>query len=152
MSMSSSEKEKELRKSIETYIDWHVMVPEVQQSNWLSWKLCRRSKPQEAQSAKEENHDEEKPQAQAPDPEPVHLLDHLRTRMLHGSVYSHDRPVPITNRHRQDVQEWQTYRNIQELKTAGIHLKRGKNCYLSKIKFTKQFLFRGQLQDRKSVV
>ena len=48
MSMSSSEKEKELRKSIETYIDWHVMVPEVQQSNWLSWKLCRRSKPQEA--------------------------------------------------------------------------------------------------------
>ena len=48
MSMSSSEKEKELRKSIETYIDWHIMVPEVQQSNWLSWKLCRRSKPQEA--------------------------------------------------------------------------------------------------------
>ena len=68
MSMSSSEKEKELRKSIETYIDWHVMVPEVQQSNWLSWKLCRRSKPQEAQSAKEESHDEEKPQAQAQAP------------------------------------------------------------------------------------
>ena len=155
--MSSSEKEKELRKSIETYIDWHVKVPEDQQSNLLSWRLCQRSKPQQAQSAKEESHDEVKPQeAQSAKEEshdeekpqhhtisvakePVHLLDHLRTRMLHGKVGK-------INQNIQNVQEyWQSYRNVQELKTAGIHLKRGKNCYLSEIKFTKQFLFRGQL-------
>ena len=34
--MSSSEKKEELSKSIETYIDLHVKVPEDQQSNWLS--------------------------------------------------------------------------------------------------------------------
>uniref|UniRef100_A0A7N2N2G7 Uncharacterized protein n=1 Tax=Quercus lobata TaxID=97700 RepID=A0A7N2N2G7_QUELO len=177
--MSSSVKEKELRNSIETYIDWHVNVPEDQQSNWLSWRHCPRSKPQQAksekedshdeeqtqaqsekekshnepqqaQSAKEESHDEEKPQAHtisvAQAPEPVHLLDNLRTRMLHGPKYIPDGTVSKINQNIQNVQEyWQSYRNVQELKTAGIHLKRGKNCYLSEIKFTKQFLFRGQL-------
>ncbi|KAK9987231.1 hypothetical protein SO802_032182 [Lithocarpus litseifolius] len=162
--MSSSLKKKELSKSIETYIDSHVNVPEDQQSNWQSWRLRQRSKPQqaqsakeeshdevkpqEAQSAKEESHDEEKPQAHTISvaTEPVHLLDHLRTRMLHGQGYIHDGKVSKINQNIQNVQEyWQSYRNVQELKTAGIHLKRGKNCYLSKIKFTKQFLFRGQL-------
>ncbi|XP_030945740.1 putative UPF0481 protein At3g02645 [Quercus lobata] len=125
--MSSSVKEKELRNSIETYIDWHVNVPEDQQSNWLSWRHCPRSKPQQAKK-------------------PVHLLDNLRTRMLHGPKYIPDGTVSKINQNIQNVQEyWQSYRNVQELKTAGIHLKRGKNCYLSEIKFTKQFLFRGQL-------
>ena len=104
-------------------------------------------KPQEAQSAKEESHDEEKPQDHTISvaTEPVHLLDHLRTRMLHGQGYIHGGKVGKINQNIQNVQEWQSYRNVQELKTAGIHLKRGKNCYLSEIKFTKQFLFRGQL-------
>ena len=66
--MSSSGKKEDLRKSIDIYIDSHVKVPEDQQSNLLSWRLCQRSKPQQAQSAKEESHDEEKPQAQAQAP------------------------------------------------------------------------------------
>uniref|UniRef100_A0A7N2M2U9 Uncharacterized protein n=1 Tax=Quercus lobata TaxID=97700 RepID=A0A7N2M2U9_QUELO len=105
--MSSSVKKEEISKSIETYIDLHVKAPADQQSNWLSWRLCQRSKPQEAQSAKEESHDEKKPEdcTISKATEPVHLLDHLRTRMLHGPMYIHD----------------------------------------GKIKFTKQFLFRGQL-------
>ncbi|XP_030967381.1 UPF0481 protein At3g47200-like [Quercus lobata] len=150
--MSLSVKEKELRESIETYIGSHVKVPEDQQSNWLSWRLSQRSKPQQAQSAKEESHDEKNPHVQdhttsvAQAPEPVHLLDHLRTRMLHGPEYIPDGTVGKINQNIQNVQEhWQSYRNVQELKTAGIHLKRGNDCYLSKIKFTKQFIFRGQL-------
>ncbi|XP_030924538.1 UPF0481 protein At3g47200-like [Quercus lobata] len=125
--MSSSVKKEELSKSIETYIDLHVKVPEDQQSN------C--------------HDDEEKPQDRTISvaKEPVHLLDHLRTRMLHGQGYIHGGKVGKINQNIQNVQEWQSYRNVQELKTAGIHLKRGKNCYLSEIKFTKQFLFRGQL-------
>ncbi|XP_075637744.1 UPF0481 protein At3g47200-like [Castanea sativa] len=145
--MSWSGKEKELRESIETYIDSHVKIREDQQSNCLSWRLCQRSKPQQAQSAKEESHDEEKPQDYSTSvAQPVHLLDYLRTRMLHGPEYIPDGTVGKINQNIQDVQEyWQSYRNVQDLKTAGIHLKRGKNCYLSEIKFTKQFLFRGQL-------
>nr|POF17239.1 upf0481 protein [Quercus suber] len=143
MSTCTSVKEGELRKSIETYIDWHAMVPEVQQPNWLSQKLCPRSKPQEAYTISV---------AQAP--EPVHLLDHLRTRMLHEPGYTRDGKVRKINQNIQNVQEWQSYRNVQEwqsyrnvqeLKAAGIHLKRDNNSYLSNISFTKQFLFRGQL-------
>ena len=102
-----------------------------------------RRKPQEAQSAKEESHDEEKPQDHTISvaTEPVHLLDHLRTRMLHGQGYIHGGKVGKINQNIQNIQEWQSNRNVQELKTAGIHLKRGKNCYLSKIKFTKTISF-----------
>ncbi|XP_065635398.1 UPF0481 protein At3g47200 [Quercus suber] len=125
--MSSSVKEKELRESIETYIDSHVKVPEDQPSNWLSWRLCQRLKPQQAQSAKEESHDKVKPQDHTISvaTEPVHLLDHLRTRMLHEPGY--DGKVGKINQNIQNVQEWQSYRNVQELKTAGIHFKRGNN-------------------------
>ena len=141
--MSSSVKKEEFSKSIETYIDSHVKAPKDQQSNWLSWRLCQRSKPQQAQSAKEESHDEEKPQDRtiSKATEPVHLLDHLRTQMLHGPGYIHDGKVGKINQNIQNIQEWQSNRNVQELKTAGIHLKRGKNCYLSKIKFTKTISF-----------
>ncbi|XP_030924534.1 UPF0481 protein At3g47200-like [Quercus lobata] len=143
--MSSSEKKEELSKSIETYIDWHVKVPEDKKPNWLSWILCPRLKPQQAQSAKEESHDKEKPQDHTISvaTEPVHLLDHLRTRMLREQGY--DGKVGKINRNIQNFQEWQSYRNVQELKTAGIHLKRGNNSYLWNISFTKKFPFRGQL-------
>ena len=129
--MKSSGKEDDLKKSIDVYIDSHV-VHEDQQSNWLSWRLCQRSKPQA--------------QAQAQAPEPVHLLDRLRTRLLHGQGYIHHGKVGKINQNIQNVQDyWQSYRNVQELKTAGIHLKRGNNSYLCKISFTKKFPFRGQL-------
>ncbi|KAM4079975.1 hypothetical protein ACJW30_09G157000 [Castanea mollissima] len=142
--MSLSVKKEELSTSIETYIDSHVKVPEDQQSNWLSRTLCPRLKPQQAQSAKEKSHDK-KPQDHTISvaTEPVHLLDHLRTRMLHEPGY--DGKVGKINQNIQNAQQWQSYRNVQELKTAGIGFKRGNNSYLSSISFTKQFLFRGQL-------
>ena len=105
-------------------------------------------KPQEAQSAKEESHDEEKPQDHTISvaTEPVHLLDHLRTRMLHGQGYIHGGKVGKIHTKIQNFQEWQSYPSVQELQTAGIHFKCGENChFLSNISFTRKFPFRGQL-------
>jgi hypothetical protein len=75
--------------------------------------------------------------------DPTHLLDLLRTRLLGPPPCPEAKPsssrCPFTH---QEDQEWQTYRNVQELKAAGIQLKRSKNnSYLRNISFTKRFGF-----------
>ncbi|XP_059428806.1 UPF0481 protein At3g47200-like [Corylus avellana] len=75
--------------------------------------------------------------------DPIHLLDLLRTRLLGPPPCPKAKPsssrCPFTH---QEDQDWQTYRNVQELKAAGIHLKRNKNnSYLRNISFTRRFGF-----------
>ncbi|KAE8098672.1 hypothetical protein FH972_016716 [Carpinus fangiana] len=82
-----------------------------------------------------------KPQQKQRDP--THLLDLLRTRLLGPPPGRKAEPsssrCPFTH---QEDPDWQTYRNVQELKAAGIHLKRSKNdSYLGNISFTRRFGF-----------
>ncbi|KAE8098679.1 hypothetical protein FH972_016723 [Carpinus fangiana] len=75
--------------------------------------------------------------------DPTHLLDLLRTRLLGPSPCRKTEPsssrCPLTH---QEDPDWQTYRNVQELKATGIHLKRSKNnSYLRNISFTRRFGF-----------
>jgi hypothetical protein len=75
--------------------------------------------------------------------DPTHLLDLLRTRLLGPLPCRKAEPsssrCPFTH---QEDPDWQTYRNVQELKAAGIHLKRSKNnSYLRNISFTRRFGF-----------
>ena len=66
--------------------------------------------------------------------DPIHLLDLLRTCLL-GNPQRSSHP----DRKKQKVQTWQSYRNVQELRAAGIHVERSKkkqSC-LSDISLTK---------------
>ncbi|KAK4580922.1 hypothetical protein RGQ29_024542 [Quercus rubra] len=118
--MSLSEMKKKLEDSINEFIKRFVRVPKDQHSNcclnWLSKKLWQRVWKQD--------------QAKSEDigvPKPIHLLDKLRTSLLakHGGqgVNKND---PTTQN-----EDWQSYRNVQELQAAGIYLKRSKNDSLS---------------------
>ncbi|KAK9922267.1 hypothetical protein M0R45_030740 [Rubus argutus] len=60
--------------------------------------------------------------------EPTHLLELLRTKML-GPQKSNGKKKKVKDRQ-------QSFRNIQELKAAGIHLKPSKECSLRDISFT----------------
>ena len=91
--MSWSENEDELKNSIERYIQGQLIVPEDQHSmcclNWISSILSKRSKlQQQTKREKEESHDSnEKPQEPKlisidSDTEHIHLLNHLRKRLL----------------------------------------------------------------------
>ncbi|XP_059428476.1 UPF0481 protein At3g47200-like [Corylus avellana] len=84
-----------------------------------------------------------KPQLKQEETDPTHLLDLLRTTLLgplpHPKPTNSSRRCPFT--HQRDP-DWQSYRNVQELKVAGIHLKRSKkNSYLRNICFTRRFGF-----------
>ena len=118
--MSLSEMKKELEDSINKFIEGFVGVPKDQHSNcclnWLSKKLWQRVWKQD--------------QAKSEDigvPTPFHLLDKLRTSLLakHGG-----QGVNKNDPTSQD-DDWQSYRNVQELQAAGIYLKRSKNDSLS---------------------
>ena len=111
--------------------------------NWISSILWKRSKKQQAKWEKEESRDsKEKPQEQKtisidPGPKHIHLLDHLRKRLLdiHGP-----HQVPKIKRSKQSGQYWQSFRNVQELRAAGIHVERSRSknkyCCLRDISFT----------------
>ena len=66
-----------------------------------------------------------------PKKEPVHLLDLLRNRLL---GCTHD-ISPKSNE-----KEWQSYRNVQELRAVGIHLKSSDSSCLGKINFTRNWI------------
>uniref|UniRef100_A0A2N9FPM3 Uncharacterized protein n=1 Tax=Fagus sylvatica TaxID=28930 RepID=A0A2N9FPM3_FAGSY len=116
--MSWSENEDELKDSIERYIQRQVIVRE------------------EGKREKEESCDsKEKPQEQKtisvdPGSEHIHLLDYLRTSLL-------DKRIDKINQNKQ-IQPWQSYRNVEELRAAGILMEcsKSKKCCLSDISFT----------------
>ncbi|KAK4580918.1 hypothetical protein RGQ29_024538 [Quercus rubra] len=130
--MGLSKMEKELRVSIETFVAHHCMVPDDQQLKQQQTKgergntFCSEEKLIE--------------QIISMDEEPVHLLDHLRTKLL-GKAQLESYMI----RKGKAVQDWQSYRNIQELKAAGIRLKRSDNSCLRNIRFSKQILLFGHL-------
>ena len=133
--MGLSKMEKKLKESIETYVAKLIMVPDNQQS-----------KQQEENGNQGNLHAQEYQQPEkriSMDEESVHLLDQLRTRLLR----CHGQPPDaiIKNKKKKKDQGWQSYRNVQELGAAGIHLKRGSNSCLHNISFRRQFLFFGHL-------
>ncbi|KAE8098677.1 hypothetical protein FH972_016721 [Carpinus fangiana] len=82
------------------------------------------------------------PQQKQEERDPTHLLDLLRTTLL-GPL-----PPPKPNSSsrcpfaRQRDPDWQSFRNVQELKAAGIHLKRRKkDSCLRNMHFTRRFGF-----------
>ena len=153
--MSWSENEAELKQSIIIYINWHVKVPlpddqlPVFSCRWLSslsWNLspCQSSNilrllswclyRQQAEIEKEESDYCSTVVNGNGNVDPIHLLDLLRTCLL-GNPQRSSHP----DQKKQKVQTWQSYRNVQELRAAGIHVERSKkkqSC-LSDISLTK---------------
>ena len=130
-----------LKKSIETYIDGHVKVPQPEDQPlilscaWLSslsWNWSHESeneKKQRAQSsnccaclsAKGQQYSETKKEESdqwpiSMDEDPIHLLDLLRTRLLH----KHRQVNP--KKPNGEMEIWQSYCNVQELQAIGIHV------------------------------
>ena len=65
--------------------------------------------------------------------DPIHLLDLLRTRLLDNHQRRNN-----PKKSNEKVQPWQSYRNVQELRAAGINVERTKkkNSCLREIDFT----------------
>ena len=148
-----------LKKSIETYIDGHVKVPQPEDQPlilscaWLSslsWNWSHESeneKKQRGQSSNccaclkgkgqqfsetEKEESDQWPISVDEHEDPIHLLDLLRTRLLH----KHRQIKP--KKPNGEMETWQSYRNVQELRAAGIHVERSKkkSSCLSDISFT----------------
>ncbi|KAK9987237.1 hypothetical protein SO802_032188 [Lithocarpus litseifolius] len=132
--MTWSVNEDKLRKSIDDYIKNLVEVPPPDdQSAIFSWK--RLSSLSWYCSHYVENEKEESLHSKAKRQEdPIHLLDLLRTRLLDNHQQRNNGEKPNEN-----GKTWQSYRNVQELRAAGIHVERSKkkqSC-LSDISLTK---------------
>ncbi|KAM3738814.1 hypothetical protein ACB098_09G159400 [Castanea mollissima] len=133
MTWSGSANEDKLRKSIDAYIKKLVTVPpsddqsEISSWKWLSslsWRCC-----QYAEKEKEESpHSKAKLQE-----DPIHLLDLLRTHLLDNHQRRNN-----PEKSNVKVQTWQSYRNVQDLRAAGIYVERTKkkNSCLRDIDFT----------------
>ncbi|KAM3690923.1 hypothetical protein ACB094_09G156700 [Castanea mollissima] len=133
MTWSGSANDDKLRKSIDAYIKKLVTVPpsddqsEISSWKWLSslsWRFC-----QYAEKEKEES-----PHSKAKlHEDPIHLLDLLRTHLLDNHQRRNN-----PEKSKVKVQTWQSYRNVQELRAAGIYVERTKkiNSCLRDIDFT----------------
>ncbi|KAM4091701.1 hypothetical protein ACJW30_09G156400 [Castanea mollissima] len=130
--MGLSKMEKELSESIESYIAHHCMVPDNQQLKQQETKGKRGDTVRSEEKLKEK--------IISMDKEPIHLLDHLRTKLL-GKAQLESIMMPKRN----TGQDWESYRNVQELKVAGIRLKRSSESCLRNISFSKQILRFGHL-------
>ncbi|KAK4580904.1 hypothetical protein RGQ29_024524 [Quercus rubra] len=171
--MSWSENERQLKESIELYINRLVTVPPLPEAenqsaifrntcpSSFSWSFSQRRKLQRAEKEKEQSHQSKEKQQEDHSSQrlkrqqavskksyqpkekqqeqrilideyvdPIHLLDLLRTRLLD----KHKK----TKGKKPNWETWQSYRNVQELRAAGIHVERSKkeNCRLSDISFT----------------
>ncbi|KAM3690924.1 hypothetical protein ACB094_09G156800 [Castanea mollissima] len=130
MTWSGSANEGELRKSIDDYIESLVWVPPPDDQSaifsckWLS-SLSWRCYKNEKQKTTHRNN---------PEKQPIHLLDLLRTRLL-DNHQRRNNPEKSNGK----VQTWQSYRNVQELRAAGIYVERTKkkNSCLRDIDVTK---------------
>jgi hypothetical protein len=70
---------------------------------------------------------------------PAHLLDRLRTKLLRDPENKSNEEIESGGQKVQD--NWQSYRNIQELRAAGIQLKPSKSSSLADVSFKDQFTF-----------
>ncbi|KAG2683580.1 hypothetical protein I3760_10G037700 [Carya illinoinensis] len=108
------------------------------------------------------------PQSRKQPESPIHLLDRLRSSLLgqekqsdnakknektEGNLPTNQEARASTNERRTDSSaadkprnrkknsDWQSYRNVQELKAAGIHVKRSEANSLRNISFSRKFKF-----------
>ncbi|KAK4581108.1 hypothetical protein RGQ29_024681, partial [Quercus rubra] len=81
------------------------------------------------------NKEGEKTEETPPNKEPFHLLDLLRNRLLGYTSTS------LENNSNQE--DWNSFRNVQELKAVGIHLKSSNDSCLRNITFIKKWNFYG---------
>ncbi|XP_075639368.1 UPF0481 protein At3g47200-like [Castanea sativa] len=116
---NSNEGEK-LRKSVQSFIDMQSMT--------------EKTKERPTKNNKEGEKTEETPPNKEP-VQPVHLLDQLRNRLLGCTPTS-----PENNSNQED---WNSFRNVQELKAVGIHLKSSNDNCLRNITFIKKGNFYG---------
>ena len=71
--------------------------------------------------------------------EPIHLLDLLRTRLLVDQ--SGNAREPGEGAKNTKMRDWQSFRNVQELRVAGVHLESNHSSCLRKITFSKKWNF-----------
>ncbi|XP_030924546.1 UPF0481 protein At3g47200-like [Quercus lobata] len=109
--MSLSKMKDELKNSIDNFIEKFV---------------TRVLKQQQGDSCYSQKSQDQAISVDIREPKPIHLLDKLRTSLL----AKHGRRVPKIDPTSQN-DDWQSYRNVQELQAAGIYLKRSKNDSLS---------------------
>uniref|UniRef100_A0A2N9EUQ9 Uncharacterized protein n=1 Tax=Fagus sylvatica TaxID=28930 RepID=A0A2N9EUQ9_FAGSY len=123
--MRWSKNKEKLEISIDKFIRRHVEVPLPEYHSSIFRCACLSSLSWKQKQA-ESSHSKQKPR------DPTHLLDLLRTSLL-------DTHQPINPKKQNGQNTWQSYRNVQELRAAGIHVERSKNekrC-LSDISFTR---------------
>ena len=122
--MRWSKNKEELEISIHKFIKEHVEVPLPKYHSSIFRCTCLSSLSWKQKQA-ESSHSKQKPR------DPTHLLDLLRTSLL-------DTHQPINPKKQSGQNTWQSYRNVQDLRAAGIYVERSKNekrC-LSDISFT----------------
>ncbi|XP_035545188.1 UPF0481 protein At3g47200-like [Juglans regia] len=83
----------------------------------------------------------ENPQEENGKRKPTHLLDLLRSSLLGNDETTTQSSNGRTNRDRNQSYDWQSYRNVQELKAAGIHVKRSEAKSLGGISFSRRLNF-----------
>ncbi|KAM3690910.1 hypothetical protein ACJW31_09G155800 [Castanea mollissima] len=139
--MSLSMRKMELENSINRFINGFVKVQNNQHSNccqnWLSKQLWQSVFKQQQGDSRCSLQSQDQTitvdiMEPKPKPKPIHLLDKLRTSLLakHGGQRV-PKIDPKSAQKSDQNDDWQSYRNVQELQAAGIYLKRSKNDSLS---------------------
>ncbi|KAM3738678.1 hypothetical protein ACB098_09G148600 [Castanea mollissima] len=118
--IKNSKEGKKLRESVQRFIDKQSMT--------------EKTKERPTKNNKEGEKTEETPPNKEP-VQPVHLLDQLRSRLL-GCT-------PTSPENKSNLEDWNSFRNVQELKAVGIHLKSSNDNCLRNITFIKKGNFYG---------
>ncbi|KAK9922268.1 hypothetical protein M0R45_030741 [Rubus argutus] len=119
--MSSSDKHEELKIAIDNFVQGKIMATEKKKSTGPTPPVHPENKPQRGATSITMGNTEE-------ELEPTHLLDLLRTKML--GCQESNAIEKIVKVHQQ------SFRNIQELKAAGIHFRPSETSCLKDISFT----------------
>ncbi|XP_030924632.1 UPF0481 protein At3g47200-like [Quercus lobata] len=115
--IKNSNEGENLRKSVQSFINMQSMRAETEET------------------PPKNNKEGEKTEETPPNKESVHLLDLLRNRLLGYTSTS------LENNSNQE--DWNSFRNVQELRAVGIHLKSSNDSCLRNITFIKKWNFYG---------
>ncbi|XP_062019178.1 UPF0481 protein At3g47200-like [Rosa rugosa] len=123
--MSLSDKERDLKNAIDGFVGRNIMAAG---KKWKWHKHKKTSEPGDGVIDMEHKKTRQPGDGVIDMEEPTHLLGLLRTEMLG--------PPKSVAEETKDKHRRQSFRNIQELKPAGIHLRRSKTGTLRDISFT----------------
>ncbi|XVE90355.1 hypothetical protein DITRI_Ditri20bG0070800 [Diplodiscus trichospermus] len=134
---SSANHGKKFKESIKRFIDDNVMTPAEMKKEQQQWQQKQKKQQQKRQG---------KQQKQQQEPEPAHLLELLRTRLLLtkqekrsqlGGYGCHRlfRYIVLYNQKRSTSHHSHTFRNVKELREAGIWLRPSETSCLKDITF-----------------